>query len=272
MFQAYKICKPSEEHKIMTKKKTIKQQFDLQADKFSNWSVTRNTEYMKQYSEFCGIVGKDTLLDVACGTGEYAIYCALKIKNVCGVDLSSKMIEVAKKNATHLQIKNTSFKVQDVMEIPFESDQFSIVNCKSAFHHFEDYEKNISEMKRCCKAGGRISVQDIIAYENPKVNDYFERMESLIDISHNMTLSTDFLTKLFSNNNIKILRSHVVNVELNLQEYIHHAVQTEERKSEILDLIDLGINDTEIASYFLEKEEGWFFKRNVLMLVGAKTT
>lgn len=252
----------------MNKKKTIRKQFDLQAEKFSNWSVTRNTEYMKQYSEFCEIVEKDTLLDVACGTGEYAIYCAQTIKNVWGVDLSSKMIEVAEKNANDLQLKNISFKVQDVLELPFESNQFSIVNCKSAFHHFEDYGKNINEMKRCCKTEGRIAVQDIIAYENPKINDYFERMESQIDISHNMTLSVDFINRLFRDNNIKTLRSHIVNVELNLNEYIHHAVQTEESKNAIFDLIDFGINDTEIKKYFIEKEDGWYFKRNVLLILG----
>lgn len=254
----------------MNKKKTIRKQFDLQADKFSNWSITRNTEYMEQYSEFCEIIENNTLLDIACGTGEYAIFCAQKIKTVCGVDLSSKMIEVAKKNANLLQLENISFKVQDAMELPFASNQFSIVNCKSAFHHFDDYGKNIGEMKRCSKTGGRISVQDIIAYEHPKINDYFERLESLIDISHNKTLSVDFITNLFSENNIQILRTHVVSVELNLHEYIHHAVQTEERKNEIFDLIDLGINDTEIKKYMIEKEDEWYFKRNVLLILGKK--
>jgi ubiquinone/menaquinone biosynthesis C-methylase UbiE len=127
----------------MNKKMTIRQQFDLQADNFSKWSITRNLEYMQQYAEFCGLIEKDTLLDVACGTGEYAIFCAQKIEKVCGVDLSNKMIEVAKKNADALQLKNISFDVQDVLKLPFESNQFSIVNCKSAFHHFDDYENNI---------------------------------------------------------------------------------------------------------------------------------
>ncbi|MCD4669957.1 MAG: methyltransferase domain-containing protein, partial [Actinomycetia bacterium] len=90
----------------MNKKTEInRQQFNLQADKFSNWAITHNMEYMKRYYEFCGIVKDDTLLDVACGTGEYAIFCAQKIKEVCGVDLSSKMIEVARKNASELQLE-----------------------------------------------------------------------------------------------------------------------------------------------------------------------
>ncbi len=108
-------------------------------------------EYMKRYYEFCGIVKDDTLLDVACGTGEYAIFCAQKIKKVCGIDLSSKMIEVARKNAGELQLENISFIAQDVFKLPFESGLFSIVNSKSAFHHFDNYERIISEMKRYFK-------------------------------------------------------------------------------------------------------------------------
>lgn len=260
----------TEQDKSINKKKTIRQQFDLQADKFSSWSVTRNLEYMQQYAEFCGVIEKDTLLDVACGTGEYAIYCAQKIKKVRGIDLSNRMIEVARKKANDMQLENISFEVQDVSELPFESNQFSIVNCKSAFHHFDDYANNISEMRRCCTIGGRISVQDIIAYENPKINSYFESMESLIDVSHNKTLSADYIAQLFQNSQIKILRSDVVNVELNLQEYIHHAVQTEEMKNEILDRVNFGINNTEIANYFIKKEEVWYFNRNVLLVLGEK--
>ena len=105
-------------------------------------------------------------------------------------------------------------------------------------------------MKWCCKNSGKISVQDIIAYENPEINDYFEKLESLIDISHNKTLSCDFITRLFRNNNLEIIRSHNINIDLNLHEYIDHAVQTEERRKEINELIGYGVNDTEIAKYF----------------------
>lgn len=254
----------------MDKKNIIRQQFNLQADKFSNWAITRNIEYMERYYEFCEIVKDDTLLDVACGTGEYAIFCAQKIKDVCGVDLSSKMIEVAKKNAGEIKLENISFIAQDVFELPFESGRFSIVNSKSAFHHFNDYKRIIGEMKRCCENGGKISVQDIIAYENPEINVYFEKLESLIDISHNQTLSNGFLTQLFRDDEIEILRSQEVNIELNLHEYINHAVQTEERQNEIYNLIDYGFNDSEIKKYFNKKKGEWYFRRNVMLILGEK--
>ena len=204
-------------------------------------AITRNKEYMRRYYEFCGIVKDDTLLDVACGTGEYAIFCAQKIKKVCGVDLSSKMIEIAKKNGSELQLKNISFIAQDVFELPFKSDRFSIVSSKSAFHHFDNYKRIVSEMKRCCESSGKISVQDIVAYENPAVNDYFERMESLIDVSHNKTLSCDFITRLFRDNDLEILHSHTITIGLNLHEYFNHAIRQRKGEKKFMTLLIMGL-------------------------------
>ena len=84
----------------------VKRQFDKQAENFSNWSVTKNTEYQKAYFDFCQISVHDTLLDFACGTGEYALFAAPKVKYVHGVDISERMIEIAQKQAAKTNIDN----------------------------------------------------------------------------------------------------------------------------------------------------------------------
>lgn len=254
----------------MNKKEILCRQFDLQAKRFSNWSVTGNIKFMSRYFEFCGIRENDILLDVACGTGDYAIYCAQRINSVYGIDLSVKMIDIARDHSEALQLKNISFEVQDVVKLPFRHNQFTIVNCKSSFHHFEDYVANINEMKRCCDVGGRIAVQDIIAYENPKINAYFEKLEKEIDTSHNITLSSNFINRLFYDNSITILNQHMASVWLNLGEYINHAIQMEQSREKIIDLIKVGINDSGIKEYFSEKGGVWYFKRNVLLILGRK--
>jgi ubiquinone/menaquinone biosynthesis C-methylase UbiE len=57
----------------------VREQFNKQAEKFANWSVGRNVEYLNAYFEFCGIQPTDTLLDVACGPGEFTIFIARRI-------------------------------------------------------------------------------------------------------------------------------------------------------------------------------------------------
>ena len=65
-------------------------------------------------------------------------------------DISKGMIELAQKQAKEKVIKNASFLCQPVESTPFEDESFSIIICRSAFHHFHDYENIFEEMIRCC--------------------------------------------------------------------------------------------------------------------------
>jgi len=151
----------------------IKRQFDKQAKNFSSWSVTKNTEYQNAYFDFCAISPQDTLLDFACGTGDSVIAVAPRIRYAHGVDISNGMIEIAKKQAMQANVENARFLCHPVESTPFEDESFSIIICRSAFHHFYHYETIFNEMLRCCQIGGRISIQDIVAYPDDKINDFF---------------------------------------------------------------------------------------------------
>lgn len=254
----------------MDTKKIVKDQFDKQAEKFSNWSITKNREYQQRYFEFCGLVPEDTLLDVACGSGEFSIFCAKRIKYVCGVDLSEKMIELAEAQVVTNKLKNIHFTCTEVENIPCEDNTFSLVVCKSAFHHFFNYNAVFNEMIRCCKRDGRISIQDIVSYEDNRANDFFERLEKEIDKSHNKALSKEHLTDIFRRNKIEIVRTYELEIELNFNEYVNHAVQSKTNLENISHLVDGGLNDQDISPYFTTINEELFFKRNVFLILGKK--
>jgi ubiquinone/menaquinone biosynthesis C-methylase UbiE len=248
----------------------VKRQFDKQAENFSNWSVTKNIEYQKAYFDFCEISPQDTLLDLACGTGEYAIFAAPLVKNVHGVDISKGMIEIAQKQAKENGIKNTSFLCRPVESTPFENESFSIIICRSAFHHFHDYENIFKEMIRCCQKGGRISIQDIVTYSDAKVDDFFEEFEREVDISHHKSLSKEYIKNLYDRRNIKIRNTFEIEVELNVHEYLGHAQQSEVVGGRIIDLLEKGLREPDISKYFINKDGVLFFKRNVYLILGEK--
>jgi len=248
----------------------VKRQFDRQARDFSNWSVTKNIEYQRAYFDFCEIAPHDTLLDVACGTGEYAIFAAPKIQDVHGVDISKGMIEIAQHQAAEEKLKNVTFLCHPVERTPFEDGSFSIVICRSAFHHFYDYDSIFDEMVRCCQRGGRISVQDIVAYPDKKIDDFFEAFEREVDVSHHKTLSKSHIADLYDQTNIPIKNTLEVEIELQFQEYLGHAQQSKESKRRIKHMIQEGLNDPDISDYFIVKDQDLFFKRNVFLILGEK--
>jgi ubiquinone/menaquinone biosynthesis C-methylase UbiE len=248
----------------------VKRQFDNQAQNFSSWSVTKNKEYQDAYFDFCELSAQDTLLDFACGTGDYAIAAAPRVKYVHGVDISKGMIEIAKKQAEQANVKNVNFICSPVEYTPFENESFSIIMCRSAFHHFNDYASIFDEMLRCCQTGGRISIQDIVAYPDEKVDNFFEEFEREVDISHQKTLSKEFIKTLYTQRDIEIKKTFEIEVDLNLQDYLGHARQSEESKSRISKLLEKGLNDPDISKKFFIKDQNLFFKREVLGILGEK--
>jgi ubiquinone/menaquinone biosynthesis C-methylase UbiE len=248
----------------------VKRQFDQQAKNFSNWSVTKNTEYQKAYFDFCQISAQDTLLDFACGTGEFALFAAPKVRYVQGVDISEGMIGIAQKQAADKNIHNIKFLCHPVEKTPFENESFSIVICRSAFHHFHGYAGIFDEMVRCCQRGGRISVQDIVAYSDPRIDRFFEEFERLVDASHHKTLSKEYVQSLYDERNMKIRNTFEIEIELHFQEYLGHAHQSEKSKRKISKLIEKGLKDPDISKYFIIKDEAFFFKRAVFLILGEK--
>ena len=248
----------------------VKRQFDKQAQNFSNWSVTKNIEYQKAYFDFCEISSQDTLLDLACGTGEYAIFAAPNVKYVRGVDISQGMIEIAQKQAKKVNVNNISFLCHPVEQTPFEDESFTIVICRSAFHHFEDYDKIFNEMTRCCQDDGRISIQDIVAYPDERIDRFFEEFEKAVDVSHHKTLTKEYIKSLYDQRNIKIKNTFEIDVELHFQEYLGHAQQSEESKTKIEKLLEMGLDDPYLSKYFIIKDGELFFKREVFLIIGYK--
>jgi ubiquinone/menaquinone biosynthesis C-methylase UbiE len=249
----------------------IRDQFNKQAENFSSWSVTQNKEYHQAYFTFLGMTSDDSLLDVACGSGEFTLFAASQIKGAVGVDISDRMIDLARKSASQNGPTNVTFLCHDVSDIPCNDNTFSIVICKSAFHHIHNYDGILVEMIRCCRDSGRISIQDIVAYENDHVNDFFEQIERLIDISHHVTLSKDFIRDLYTRHNVTITSTFEVSVDLNFREYLAHAKQSEEGLAEIRKLLETGLSDHKISQYFSVKDGDLYFRRNVFLILGEKS-
>jgi len=249
----------------------VKKQFNAQAKNFHNWSITKNTEYMQRYVDFVGISETDEVLDVACGSGDFAVFMAKRAARVHGVDISDGMIQIAKKQARINSLGNIDFVCHDVEHLPHESNSFTVVVCKSAFHHMKNYDNVFKEMIRCCRNSGRLSIQDIVTYDSQKVNSFFERLEKKIDISHHSALSQEACFQMFDQNNIEIIRSVSLEVELNFNEYLNHAYQSKENKEKIDDLLDYGLKDAEISQFFLMKNNALFFKRKVFLILGQKS-
>ena len=95
------------------------------------------------------------LLDIACGTGQIAFPAYKSGAQVTGIDISSKSIDQAKEKAKHLKVP-IQFDIGDVESMPYENNSFDLVVTLIGAMFAPRPEIVVSEMKRVCRAGGRI--------------------------------------------------------------------------------------------------------------------
>lgn len=250
----------------------VKEQFDRQALRFDAWPVTRNEKILGSLYNFFGIEENDRLLDVACGTGAFALYAAQRTRQVRGVDISQGMVEVALEAAKKQGADNLKFVRCDVEALPFLDGSFDSVVSKSAFHHMKNSGTVFQEMQRCCAPGGRVCLEDIVLYGDAKVDDFFEQLEIEIDGCHHRSLSRGGIIDLYRGNGVKVTQLFESVSELGFFDYIDHAFQDEAARQRIATMVEAGMQDAEIARCFSLKGGTLYWKRKVLTITGCKSS
>ena len=94
------------------------------------------------------------ILDVACGTGlNFPMFPAAS--EITAVDLSPRMLQIAEQKARVLGL-NVQTKLMDAQKLEFPSGYFDSVTSSLSTCTFPDPIEALKEMKRVCRAGGRI--------------------------------------------------------------------------------------------------------------------
>ncbi|WP_363252253.1 class I SAM-dependent methyltransferase [Ruminococcus sp.] len=99
------------------------------------------------------------LLDCGCGTGPMLTLLHAKYpeKHYTGIDLTPKMIEVAKAK----KMENVELIVGDCENLPFEENSFDVVICCQSFHHYPNPQDFFDNVHRVLRPNGRLILRDM---------------------------------------------------------------------------------------------------------------
>ena len=101
-----------------------------------------------------------TILDIATGTGDFAIESlSLHPEKVVGIDISDKMLEVGRVKLKKKKLENRiELIVGDSENLPFPNNTFDAIIVGFGVRNFENLEKGLSEMHRVLNSGGTVAV------------------------------------------------------------------------------------------------------------------
>jgi ubiquinone/menaquinone biosynthesis C-methylase UbiE len=107
-------------------------------------------------------------LEIGCGIGTFSRLLATRSNRVTAIDLSPKMIEIAKNlSKSHT---NIGFQVADVLETEFPDEHFDAIVSIATFHHLP-LDQVLPKLKKTLKTGGRLLILDLSRIES--IQDFF---------------------------------------------------------------------------------------------------
>jgi ubiquinone/menaquinone biosynthesis C-methylase UbiE len=135
------------------------------------------------------------VLDVACGAAHAAEVAAPFVRQVVGVDLTRALLEVGAGRLRDRHVTNVLLQEGDAASLTFLDESFDLVFCRFAVHHFPHPERQLAEMARVCRRGGRIVVSDMVS-PGAALQDRFDELHRMLDPSHAKALGHDELRAL----------------------------------------------------------------------------
>jgi 2-polyprenyl-3-methyl-5-hydroxy-6-metoxy-1,4-benzoquinol methylase len=163
-----------------------------------NFTYGELIKILKPYLKDC-----HTILDIGSGVGTIDFYLAKKGKDVTGIEISTKAVNLAKKNA---KLFNLSEKIKFIVakfpdKVP--SKQYDLVILSEVIEHLKDDSKTLRDIRGVLKPKG------LLVITTPSKNAPLYRLGLLNEfdksVGHLRRYSTDDLLNLLNNNNYQVI-------------------------------------------------------------------
>lgn len=115
-------------------------------------------EYHQRLLAAAAISEHDHVLDVGCGTGQTTRDAgrAARAGSALGIDLSSRMLDYARRRAVDEEVTNVTFEQADAQIHPFEPSAFDVAISRTAAMFFGDHAAAFANIGRALRPGGQL--------------------------------------------------------------------------------------------------------------------
>ncbi|MBX5046198.1 ArsR/SmtB family transcription factor [Rhizobium lentis] len=133
----------------------------------------------------------DSLLDLGTGTGRILELLSGLYRRAIGVDASRDMLSVARANLDKSRITKATVRQADILNLPFEGQDFDLVTIHQVLHFFDQPEVAIAEAARMLRPGGRLVVIDLA----PHALEYLRDEHAHVRLGFSHQTMSDWLRK-----------------------------------------------------------------------------
>lgn len=160
-------------HTRLDKADRVRRMFDAIAPTYelvnSLFSAGRDRAWRRRAVSFANPTSSDRVLDIACGTGDFARAFrlpqggAIRPRVIVGCDFAARMLRLAKERSPC----EMEWVQADALVLPFRTASFTITGCAFGVRNFQDLDAGFREMHRVLAPGGRAVILEFSRPQNP---------------------------------------------------------------------------------------------------------
>jgi ubiquinone/menaquinone biosynthesis methyltransferase len=164
----------------------VRRLFSTIADRYDLITVLlsygQDRRWKRRLIDLAGALEGRIVLDLGCGTGDIACLAAGRGARVTGLDVTPRMIDLARRKATRrfaiggaeapppqLPFRSPSFVVGDMMALPFPDQSVDVVTTGYGLRNVPVIGDAIAEIRRVLRPGGRLVSLDFNRPLSPPV-------------------------------------------------------------------------------------------------------
>lgn len=119
--------------------------------------LNRNPKSNRIVAEHAGLKPGDKVLDIGCGAGAALTLAAQVVgeESVTGLDPTQALASTARK-----RVPGARVEVGIAEDLPFPDRSFTVVWTIASFHHWDEAESGLREIRRVLTPGGRLLVAE----------------------------------------------------------------------------------------------------------------
>ncbi len=122
-------------------------------------SPYRHAQFLAMVHEM-KLDGTEHILDIGCGPGVLSLEAAARLPKgrLTGIDLSPRMLDLARDLANKAGYRNVRYELGDAMNLNYADGKFDYVMSSNAFPWVSSRTKFLAEVRRVLKPGGRLAL------------------------------------------------------------------------------------------------------------------
>jgi ubiquinone/menaquinone biosynthesis C-methylase UbiE/glutathione S-transferase len=246
-------------------------QFDERADQYGKSHILADTADLEKAIAELKLRPNTPALDVATGNGHTAIFLAKKGFPVIASDISTGMLDHARKLAAEQGV-TVDFREHTAEKLPYPDNSFGLISCRVAAHHFSSPEQFVRESARVLKMYGYLVVIDTtVPDDHVEAHEWMDTLERLRDPSHGRYVTPNSWRKWCMDSGLTVTKMHIEPLKQpDLNWYFNVANTSPENRKKVLEMIAKA--PAAVRELFkLAQEDGkivWYWRR--LTLVAGK--